>query len=54
MFSDPGNGLTHTPHRFLFHGFTSILGLKEIKLLDFDVGREGVLVRKCQGIDMLS
>jgi len=31
VFSDPGNSLTHTPHRFLFHGFTSILGLKEIK-----------------------
>ena len=54
VFSFPGTSLAHTPHRFLFRGFTSILGLKEIKLFDSDVGREGALVKKCQGIDVLS
>jgi hypothetical protein len=54
VFFDPGNSVTRTPHRCLCHGFTSILGLKEIKLLDFYVGREGNLLRKCQDIDVLS
>jgi hypothetical protein len=55
VFFDPGNSLTRTPHKcFFFHGFTSTLGLKEIKLFDFDVGREGALVRNCQCIDVLS
>jgi len=54
VFFDPGNSLTRTTHRCLLHGFINIFGLKEIKLLDFDVGREGALIRKCQDIDVLS
>ena len=54
VFFDPGNSLTRTPHRCLFHGFTSILALQEIKLLDSDAGRQGALLRKCQGMAALS
>jgi len=54
VFFDPGNSMDPHTTQASFSWIYQHLRLEKIKLLDFDVGTEGALVRKCQGINVLS